>query len=68
MSNLIRPPLGLRPWWVDVMWRKAEIEAAIKRYRLCRVKPPRSWRIQWYICRFLLWISPCPCDPPQLRP
>ncbi|AEC53228.1 hypothetical protein SCRM01_282 [Synechococcus phage S-CRM01] len=57
IDNIIKPPLGLRPWWIVAESRRAEIYAAILRYQLAKKRVPLHWRFERILLKLLLFLS-----------
>ena len=56
IDNTIKPPLGLRPWWIVAESRHAEIYAAEFRYRLAKKRVPLHWRFERALLKLLLFL------------
>ena len=46
-SNMLEPPLGLKPRWLAEEERLEEVDAAIKRYGQVKKMVPREWTDEW---------------------
>jgi hypothetical protein len=46
-SKIEKPPLGLKPKWINDQQRQGEIMAAINRYLEAGKTPPKEWAIEF---------------------
>lgn len=54
----IKPPLGLKPWWLAAEHRVQDVDAAINRYQAVQQHVPLKWIAERCLLRILLQAGP----------